>query len=224
MQFDNHITSGMSRINIGCGQTPTKGWRNFDNSLSLKLAKWPLLFRILVGARMISPSQERFIRFARSNLIEYGEATNRLPVETGSIDVLYSSHMFEHLDRQEAVLFLSEAKRVLRSGGILRLAVPDLQKELANYISHRDADQLMISLHLSQPKPRTAREKLTRFLVGDRHHQWMYDALSLCTLLEKHGFMNAVALEAGESTIPNPGELNLRERDAESLYVEAVKP
>ena len=27
------------KINIGCGDTPTKGWRNYDNSWSVRLAK-----------------------------------------------------------------------------------------------------------------------------------------------------------------------------------------
>ena len=29
----------MTRVNVGCGMTPTRGWRNFDNSPSLKLAR-----------------------------------------------------------------------------------------------------------------------------------------------------------------------------------------
>lgn len=37
----------MVRINIGCGQTPTNGWENFDNSFSLRLSKIPLLPDIL---------------------------------------------------------------------------------------------------------------------------------------------------------------------------------
>ena len=27
------------KINIGCGDTPTKGWSNYDNSWSVRLAK-----------------------------------------------------------------------------------------------------------------------------------------------------------------------------------------
>ncbi|MBK6799325.1 MAG: class I SAM-dependent methyltransferase [Acidobacteria bacterium] len=32
------------------------------------------------------------------------------------MDVLYSCHMFEHLDRDEALHFLEEAHRVLKDG------------------------------------------------------------------------------------------------------------
>jgi predicted SAM-dependent methyltransferase len=36
--------------------------------------------------------------------------------------------MIEHLDRREARSFLAEARRVLRPGGVLRLAAPDLSR------------------------------------------------------------------------------------------------
>ena len=51
----------------------------------------------------------------------------------------------------------------------------------------------------------------------------MYDAPSLIRLLERHGFREAMTLPTGETTITDPGELNLREREEESLYVEAVR-
>jgi len=41
--------------------------------------------------------------------------------------------MLEHLDREEAKLFLREALRVLKSGGIIRLVLPDLGKLIKEY-------------------------------------------------------------------------------------------
>ena len=32
------------KINIGCGRTPTEGWRNFDNTLAIRLARSPLKY------------------------------------------------------------------------------------------------------------------------------------------------------------------------------------
>ena len=51
----------------------------------------------------------------------------------------------------------------------------------------------------------------------------MYDEGSLCALLKDAGFVEARALPPGQTTIANPGALNLREREEESLYVEAEK-
>ena len=83
----------MRRINIGCGQTPTEGWQNFDNSLSLRLSKIPALPEALHRLRFLKTSQFQFIRFARESKIEYGDATAGLPVPNESCEVLYASHM-----------------------------------------------------------------------------------------------------------------------------------
>ena len=212
------------RINVGCGQMPTKGWRNFDNSFSLRLARLPILPTLLLRLRLLDDNQFQFIQFARENAIEYGDATRSLPIPSSSVDVLYSSHMFEHLDRREAVLFLKEAMRVLRSGGTIRLAVPDIQRQARQYIATGDADAFIEATLLTQDRPRSFSQRLKLLLVGTRHHQWMYDGRSLLRLLESEGFASATVLEPGESRIEDPQDLNLRERSSESVYLEAIKP
>lgn len=212
------------RINIGCGQTPTKGWRNFDNSLSLFLSKFPLLPPALYYIGLLEKPQFEFIKFARGHSIEYGDATNGLPVPNGSVDVIYSSHMLEHLDREEAAIFLKECRRVLCSGGVIRVAVPDLHRHVQQYIASNDADTFISTTHLAQPRPRTIVQRLRMLLVGTRHHQWMYDGISLSRLLHNHGFIGPKVLEAGHSRIDNPQDLDLSERYSESVYVEAINP
>lgn len=209
------------RINVGCGQTPTKGWRNFDNSLSLRLGRVPFLPELLHKVGVLEASQYQFIHFARSDGIEHGDVTKGIPLSDGSVDVLYSSHMLEHLDRGEASLFLKEARRVLCSGGIIRLAVPDLRKHVQQYIESEDADAFIAGTLLCQPRPRTIVQRLRVLLVGARHHQWMYDGVSLCRLLLAHGFVKAEVLPAGKTKIQAPEPLDLQERLSESVYVEA---
>jgi len=212
------------RINVGCGQTPTDGWRNFDNSLSLRLAKIPFLAELLYKARILEAPQYQFMRFARSNQIEYGDVTKGLPLSNGSVDVLYSCHMFEHLDTKEASVFLKEARRVLRSGGIIRLAVPDLRKLVQQYIVSEDADAFIAGTFLCQHRPRSIVERIHMLLMGFRHHQWMYDGVSLCRLLRAHGFVEAEVMPAGNTKIQAPGPLDLQERLSETVYVEAKNP
>jgi len=50
-----------------------------------------------------------------------------IPFPDGSFDVVYHSHVLEHFPRRAGFDFLRECHRVLRSGGILRIAVPDLE-------------------------------------------------------------------------------------------------
>ena len=215
---------GIIRINVGCGQNPIKGWRNFDNSLSVRLAMLPFLAELLAKIRMLNTAQYDFIRFARSHLIEYGDVAKGLPLLNGCADVLYSSHMLEHLDRSEAAVFLKEARRVLRSGGIIRLAVPDIRKQIQQYMESGDADSFIAATRLCQERPRTGSQRLRVLLVGPRNHQWMYDGVSLCRLLSMHGFIDPTIMQLDETNIQNPGPLDLRERLSESVYVEALNP
>ena len=212
------------RINVGCGQTPTLGWRNFDNSLSLLLSKLPLLPELLLRLRLIDRSQYNFIQFASNKNIEYGDATKGLPIQDQSVDVLYSSHMLEHLDRIEVILFLKEAFRVLRPGGIIRVAVPDIQIQVAQYNEFYDADSFIESTHMCVPRPRSISQRLRLLLVGTRHHQWMYDGASLISLLQKNGFIKSKVMPAGQTNIFDHEPLDLYERASESLYAEAEKP
>jgi predicted SAM-dependent methyltransferase len=161
--------------------------------------------------------------FAATNSIEWADATKRIPFRDGSVDVLYASHMLEHLDRVEVALFLKEANRVLRSGGTIRIAVPDLALYARRYFETGDADVFVQTTNLTQPKPRTTFQKLRMLVTGGRHHHWMYDGPSLCRLLERAGFENATVLKPGHTRIPDPGQLDLYERADESVYVEALR-
>lgn len=51
----------------------------------------------------------------------------KLDYEDRSVDLIYASHVFEYFDREEGLNVLREWFRVLKSGGILRIAVPDFE-------------------------------------------------------------------------------------------------
>ncbi len=212
------------RINIGCGQTPTAGWMNFDNSPSIRLAKLGRIADCVFRLGLLDRSQYEFVKFVRANNVEYADATKRLPIRDEAVEVLYSSHMLEHLDRREAVLFLKEARRVLAPGGVIRLAVPDIWKLAEQYVSGGDADAFVESTLLWTSTPRTLPERLRFLIVGSRNHKWMYDGSSLSKLLSDHGFINVRVLDLGMTMIENPASLDLRERDSDSVYVEAIRP
>jgi len=154
----------------------------------------------------------------------WADATKGIPLPDNSVEVLYTSHMVEHLDRDEIRTFLKEAIRVLIPLGIIRIVVPDLEIFARQYIADGDADIFMRKTHLGRQKPKTFRDKVQYVLVGDRHHQWMFDGRSMILLLSSMGFKNPQVLPPGSTTIPNPGELDLCERKEDSVYVEAYAP
>jgi hypothetical protein len=210
----------LMRINVGCGTSPTPDWTNFDNSWTVRLAPYPHSKRVL---GLLAPSSIRFAEIASQKKIRWADAVRRIPVPDSVARVLYSSHMLEHLDPEEAKGFLKEARRVLIPGGVLRLAVPDLSLLARRYAADGDADAFVNATLLADAKPRTLRERLKRAWIGGRHHYWMYDGKSLAYLLVRHGFHDAQVMSPGATMIPNPGNLDLHERVDESVYVEAKR-
>jgi len=211
----------VNRANIGCGQTPTEGWWNFDSSLSVRLARPKLIMSALNVIRLASDESVRFAGVARQKGIRWANACKRIPLPNKSLEMVYSSHVLEHLDPSEAERFLAEVHRVLRPGGIIRLALPDLRRRAEKYMADGDGDGFMESLNMREYSVRSLRTKLRILIVGDREHRWMYDSRSLIRLLEKARFADAREMAPGETMIPDPGPLNLHERQEESIYVEA---
>lgn len=62
-----------------------------------------------------------------------------IPLSSESCAVVYHSHLLEHIPREDASAFLQECFRVLEPGGIIRIAVPDLERIVRRYIEKLDA-------------------------------------------------------------------------------------
>jgi SAM-dependent methyltransferase len=212
------------RVNIGCGQSPTPGWSNYDNSPAIWIGQSRLATGALKLVGLLNAGNLSYIDYCRRNDIAYANAVKRIPYADGTVSVIYSSHMLEHLDRTEARRFMRECHRTLAAGGILRIAVPDLLPLARTYVAGGSADAFLSSCVLELEKPRGLAAKAHYFIFGGREHHWMYDGASLSRLISEAGFVDIAILEAGRTSIPDPGELNLREREAESVYVEGRKP
>lgn len=222
----------MPRINVGCGATPTPGWTNYDNSLCVRLTSKPWAAKLFGALGLLSQQKQEFIAVSRRSGIRWANVAARIPEPHGSVAALYTSHMLDFLTQQQREGFLGEARRVLMTGGIIRVSVADLRQFIDRYLRSGDANTLIRSTGLPLEcgaSVNTLRQRLgfaMQFVpLGHRlRRQWMFDGESLCGLLKYAGFQDARILPAGETMIRDPGELNLRERESESVFVEAVNP
>ncbi len=212
----------MKRINVGCGNTPTAGWINFDNSPSVRLASLPRLANWLYTINLVTESQKNFIDFAQRSDIRWADATKHIPLPDNSVDVVYSSHMVEHLSKAQALSFFKEAKRVLVSGGVLRIVVPDISKHVQQYCNTKDADVFIQKLLFVDEQEPTFADRVRFVFLGNRLHRWMYDGFSLKKLILSADFQEVMILDAGKTLVDEVGALNLYERFEESVYVEAI--
>jgi SAM-dependent methyltransferase len=62
------------------------------------------------------------------------DLSRRLPFPDNDFDVVYHSNVLEHIRRDDASAFMRECFRVLKPGGILRVAVPDLERICRLYL------------------------------------------------------------------------------------------
>ncbi len=70
---------------------------------------------------------------------EYVTAHNLLmgiPFNDNEFDVVYHSHLLEHFPKNKALGFINECYRVLKPGGIIRIAVPDLERIVKLYLEN----------------------------------------------------------------------------------------
>jgi predicted SAM-dependent methyltransferase len=62
-----------------------------------------------------------------------------IPFQSNHADAVYLAAVFEHIRREDAAPFLREIHRVLKPGGIVRVAVPDLEKICRLYLEKLEA-------------------------------------------------------------------------------------
>lgn len=63
------------------------------------------------------------------DLLDFDE----IPAETGTFDVIYCSHLIEHLPDAQDRRLLREARRILRPGGVMRIVCPDIDLAISAY-------------------------------------------------------------------------------------------
>lgn len=93
-----------------------------------------------------------------------------------SVDLIYTCHVLEHVHRKEILSVLGEFRRVLKPGGVLRIAVPDFDRLIDMYEAvGRDPDGVIAPLLGSHANEYDV-------------HYWIFTERSLGSLLSQAQF------------------------------------
>lgn len=205
-------TPGALKINLGCGLAVAPGWINVDGSLNTLMARFPAMLQ-KVGYRLTGAkqyySQEQFLKLLNDHRFVHHDLGRGIPFDDSSVDFIFTSHFLEHLFERQAERLLEESFRVLKSGGVLRISVPDLSYAISLYQKGCKHQMLRDYFFVDESDSFYAR------------HKYMYD---FELLKEK---LNAAGFNAVERRIYREGETPdlqlLDNRPEESLFVEARK-
>lgn len=128
--------SNQIMLNLGSSTKTSPLFINIDWTPLLWVAKHKFL-RNAVSYVFLDAA--RRVRLAKlSNEIFVHNLAKGIPFADGSVDVVYHSHLLEHLDRNIAPEFLSEIFRVLKPGGLHRICVPDMEILARAYLTSID--------------------------------------------------------------------------------------
>lgn len=214
-------------LNLGCGDTAPEGWVNCDSSWNAQLSKLPFVHQAIKKLGLVSearwPGNVRYLSLGK-----------RFPWKDGSVDVVYASHVLEHLDQRVADNFMQESMRVLKRGGVLRIVVPDLLYHAKKYVNSTidgdgasGAEEFLAITNLRLPVARGLLHNAYNLMLGHPSlHKQMYDWVTLRKMVEGYGFMAIRQMSHGVSEsiesildVEGPGA-----GYEGSLYFEALRP
>jgi SAM-dependent methyltransferase len=203
------MTGMPRRLQLGAFDQVQEGWLNTDVTPHLFVARVPGLAGLLRRLGVIGPERYAAYRSGAFRRLSYLDVTRPFRFDDDTFEAVYASHLLEHLDPGVAERCLKEIRRVLRSGGVLRLAVPDLDEVVAQY-DPSDPDGFLAGLYEAHSGRRS----------HSSLHRWMYNARSLEALLQRVGFREIERCQYHQGRCPDVAQIETRQW---SLFMEGIK-
>jgi len=147
-----------------------------------------------------------------------GDIRQGLAMPADHVEWVVAIHALQDLPYLDVVPALEELRRVLRAGGVLRLAVPDLDRAIRAYLNGNDGYFYVPDTHAA-----SIGTKLVTQIVwyGSVRTPFTFDALA--ELLERARFRDVVRCAYRQSAYGDDALVALDNRERESLFVEARK-
>jgi predicted SAM-dependent methyltransferase len=73
--------------------------------------------------------------------IAFLDAGMEFPLDSNTFDFVYSEHLFEHLKVEQQLNMLTESYRILKKGGVMRIAMPSIDFLIDLYENHEKKEK-----------------------------------------------------------------------------------
>ncbi len=140
--------------------------------------------------------------------VTFLDAGERFPLPDSSFDYVYSEHLFEHLTFSQQSNYLSETFRVLKPGGKIRIATPDLTKILSLWTDNSQFNKDYINWNFEvfvknkcslSSNLESKSEYVINNYMRDWGHQMIHSKSSLKEMVNLSGFNQIGFFEVGQS-------------------------
>jgi SAM-dependent methyltransferase len=169
----------------------------------------------------------------KTHQVAYMDATKPFPIADDTFDYVFSEHMIEHVTLEEGSFMLQECYRILKPGGRIRIATPDIELILKimtqpEHETHRRYIEFYRTKFLGPgPFDPVYAVNALFYLFG---HRFLHAESTLRFILEKTGFKSVTRFGVGESNDAaltnieqHANEVGKENNDFETLVVQAEK-
>ncbi len=206
----SNLSNSFKRYNLGCG---LKIYQNF-----LNVGYWSQLQNEVLY---------KDLNDTTDTVMFNHDLRNGVPAADNSLDLVYHSHMLEHLNYEDGIKFLKECYRVLKPGAKMRALVPDIELWINSYTQN---NKFFFEQYRKyggiDPSIYHTKGAVFMGMLHNHEHKFGYDYDSLSWVLNHVGFSQVNKTLYGDSDID---DILLMEpldpiKIMESLCVECIKP
>ena len=138
-----------------------------------------------------------------------------IPLKDESVDLIYSSHMLEHIAFRELIIFLKECKRVLKEEGVFSVCVPNARLFIDAYLKG-EILEFHNKCEYSKVETGSNLDQLNYIAYLNGQHKYLFDKENLVNTFLTAGFTTVSLREFDPS-------LDEEARAAQSIFAVARK-
>ena len=142
--------------------------------------------------------------FTLSRKVNYINATKRLPIADNTFQNVFTEHFIEHLSLEQGRFFFHEAYRIMKPGGVIRTATPNVQFLFDLYNKKTKSHEKYIEWCTKKyfPKELVHPVNVINNMFYGYGHRFIYDPEFMQEILKECGFKSIRICRPGESLVP----------------------